>query len=113
MSKLWAKKDEKIHEVQQIKCYNIVGKYEKDFEDYFFMTQKLMRVFTKKWGKKKKHLPGDQWISEADAESTHAECWKKIRSQVPPPQRKKKSFWKEGSQGDSYNADILGIEMSH
>lgn len=95
MSKLWAKKDEKIHEVQQIKCYNIVGKYEKDFEDYFFMTQKLMRVFTKKWGKKKKHLPGDQWISEADAESTHAECWKKIRSQVPPPQREKNVFGKK------------------
>lgn len=56
MSKLWAKKDEKIHEVQQIKCYNIVGKYEKDFEDYFFMTQKLMRVFTKKWGKKKNNI---------------------------------------------------------
>lgn len=79
------------------------------------MTQKLMRVFTKKSGKKKKeHLPGDQWISEADTESAYTECWKKIRSQVPPPQKKKKkSFWKEGSQGDSYHADILGIEMSH
>lgn len=113
MSKLWAKKDEKIHEVQQIKCYNIVGKYEKDFEDYFFMTQKLMRVFTKKWGKKKKTSARgsvDQW----GWRRIHTcRVLKKDKVTSTPSSEKKKSFWKEGSQGDSYNADILGIEMSH
>lgn len=42
-----------MHEVQQIKCYNIVGKYEKDFEDYLLMTQKLMRILIKKREKMK------------------------------------------------------------
>lgn len=46
----------KEHEVQHIKCYNVVGKYEKGFEDYLFITQKLMRIFIKK----NESLPEDQ-----------------------------------------------------
>lgn len=42
-----------------MKCYNIVGKYEKAFEDYLFMTQKLMRTFIKKI-RKNESLPEDQ-----------------------------------------------------
>lgn len=115
MSKLWADLDEKNSWSPTNKMLQYCREVLKRFGRLFFHDTEINESFYQKIRKKKKRTSArgsvDQW-------GWHRICIYRVLKKdkvtsTPSSKKKKKSFWKEGSQGDSYHADILGIEMSH